>query len=89
MGKDPNQTEPQAEPNKETEPQTEPQEPSNSDEAVTIEALQNVNKELSDQIKELTKTVHDLQVSNKEMALRTGAQKEPTDTDLFSRYNRY
>ena len=73
---------------KETENETEKETELENEKSANEIALEETLKELKKQNEELAKSVKDLQIANKKMALQIG-KDTPTDKDLFKGFSKY
>ena len=73
---------------KETENETEKETATENEKSAAEIALEETLNEIKKQNEELAKTVKDLQIANKKMALQIG-KETPTDKDLFKGFSKY
>lgn len=73
---------------KETETEKEKETEVENEKSATEIALEETLNEIKKQNEELAKTVKDLQIANKKMALQIG-KETPTDKDLFKGFSKY
>ena len=73
---------------KETEKENETEKETENGKSATEIALEETLQEIKKQNEELSKTVKDLQIANKKMALQIG-KETPTDKDLFKGFSKY